>query len=106
MPKMMITEVCTPSSLSMFEAFNVYLATNSLRYEGQIINHTDRVLTSAAESFVSLHGSKHGGSLASDFSGTGCVFLRLVRVVWYLWQFSDGRPRGKFISYSCTSVAG
>ena len=68
----MITEVCTPSSQSMFEALNVYLATNSLRYEGQIINLTDVVLTSAAESFVSLHGSEHGGSLVSDFSQGVC----------------------------------
>ena len=72
---MRITEVCTlnikrsvQSSLSQVKALNVYQATKSLRYEGLVTNLPDHVLTSAAETHVSSHGSECGGSLASDFS--------------------------------------
>lgn len=76
----MITEVCTlninrsvQSSLSQVKAPSIYQATKSSRYEGLVNNLPDRVLTSAADSCVSLHGSERGGSIASDFSQSVCV---------------------------------
>ena len=108
---MTITEACTlnlnrsvKSSLSQVKALIVYQATKSLRYEGLVTNLPDRVLTSVVDSCVSLHGSERGGSLAGDVSQGVCV--RLLRVARYLWQFSEGRSRGRFIGCSRISVVG
>ena len=61
------------SSLSQAKAFTVCQATKSLRYEGLVTSLPDDVLTSAADSFVSLHGPECGGFLASDFSQDVCL---------------------------------